>query len=224
MIFFVYLWLRWGVVISQALRYRPFTGKCDKPVDVIIPVVDEPADLFRKVLYSITAQSTPPARVIVVINGPRNRVLERVAAKFPTVHTVWTRTPGKRNAIRVGVKHVKAKLTVLVDIDTIWTKTTLRELTKPFTDRRVGGVTTRQKILDDDRNLITLFCSMMEEIRAEGTMKAMSVHGAVGCLPGRTIAFRTGILRASMEEFMTERFMGFHKEVSDDRSLTNLTL
>lgn len=55
-------------------------------------------------------------------------------------------------------------------------------------------------------------------------MKAMSVTGKVGCLPGRTIAFRTSILHKVMPEFMTEEFMGIHKEVSDDRSLTNLTL
>jgi hyaluronan synthase len=69
-----------------------------------------------------------------------------------------------------------------------------------------------------------MFANLLEEIRAEGTMKAMSVTGKVGCLPGRTIAFRTKILRDVMHEFMHETFMGFHKEVSDDRSLTNLTL
>ncbi|MDS2842866.1 glycosyltransferase, partial [Streptococcus pneumoniae] len=38
------------------------------------------------------------------------------------------------------------------------------------------------------------------------------------------MAFRTEILRECIHEFMNETFMGFHKEVSDDRSLTNLTL
>lgn len=82
----------------------------------------------------------------------------------------------------------------------------------------------KTKILDPERNLVTMFANLLEEIRAEGTMKAMSVTGKVGCLPGRTIAFRTEILRECIHEFMNETFMGFHKEVSDDRSLTNLTL
>lgn len=90
--------------------------------------------------------------------------------------------------------------------------------------KKIGGVTTRQKILDPDRKLVTMFANLLEEIRAEGTMKAMSVTGKVGCLPGRTIAFRTQILIDVMYDFMNETFMGFHKEVSDDRSLTNLTL
>jgi hyaluronan synthase len=119
----------------------------------------------------------------------------------------------------------RSEITLLVDSDTVWTEKTLVELLKPFAcDENVGGVTTRQKILDPNRKLVTMFANLLEEIRAEGTMKAMSVTGKVGCLPGRTIAFRTKILLDCMDEFMNETFMGFHKEVSDDRALTNLTL
>jgi hyaluronan synthase len=55
-------------------------------------------------------------------------------------------------------------------------------------------------------------------------MPAQSVLGQVGCLPGRTIAFRREILVRVMPEFMTGRFLGVFLEVSDDRTLTNLTL
>jgi len=50
------------------------------------------------------------------------------------------------------------------------------------------------------------------------------VLGTVGCLPGRTIAFRRVILDSVMDEFMTKKFLGVFLEVSDDRTLTNLTL
>ena len=40
------------------------------------------------------------------------------------------------------------EIAVLVDSDTLWTAGTLRELVKPFRDPTVGGVTTRQRILD----------------------------------------------------------------------------
>jgi Glycosyl transferase family group 2 len=55
-------------------------------------------------------------------------------------------------------------------------------------------------------------------------MPAQSVIGQIGCLPGRTIAFRRSILMRVMDKFMTEKFMGVFLEVSDDRTLTNLTL
>jgi hyaluronan synthase len=55
-------------------------------------------------------------------------------------------------------------------------------------------------------------------------MPAMSVLGTVGCLPGRTIAFRRSILVDYMERFLSEKFLGVFLEVSDDRTLTNYTL
>jgi hyaluronan synthase len=200
---------------------------------VLIPVVDEPLDLFKNVLLNIARQS--PSEIIVVINGPKNEPLEDccfdIQRKLRGTNTVfkyyYTPIAGKRNAIKVAMEHVnyRSDIAVLVDSDTIWTENTLVELLKPFAcDENIGGVTTRQKILQPERKLVTMFANLLEEIRAEGTMKAMSVTGKVGCLPGRTIAFRTKILRDVMHEFMHETFMGFHKEVSDDRSLTNLTL
>lgn len=222
MLFFVYVWLRWMVVNGMALRYRPFTAKHTAKTSVIIPVVDEPEGVFREVLSSITKQR--PYQVIVVINGPKNKTLEKIARKYKKVQVLWTPVAGKRNAVRLGLEKAAGEIIALVDSDTIWTKDTLKELVKPFADGEVGGVTTRQKIMQPNRNLITRFSSLMEEIRAEGSMKAMSATGKVGCLPGRTIAFRKSILDGTIDEFMTERFMGVHKEVSDDRSLTNLTL
>ena len=140
-----------------------------------------------------------PSEIIVVINGPKNEGLENLCVDFnrnlpigftPVQH-YYTPVAGKRNGIRVAMEHINpnSDITVLVDSDTVWTEDTLSELLKPFAcDQKIGGVTTRQKILDPDRKLVTMFANLLEEIRAEGTMKAMSVTGKVGCLPGRTIA------------------------------------
>ncbi|MDO4479011.1 MAG: glycosyltransferase [Lachnospiraceae bacterium] len=232
----MFILVRWAVVFFHALRYKPY--ECpDEAVagfsSVVIPVVDEPLELFRQVLHRISEQR--PSEIIVVINGPKNPGLEglcddfndTIEATMTPIRCFYTPVPGKRNAIRVGMEQVdpRSEVTILVDSDTVWTEGTYIELMKPFVcDEKIGGVTTRQKILEPERRLVTMFANLLEEIRAEGTMKAMSVTGKVGCLPGRTIAFRTSILRECMDEFMTETFMGFHKEVSDDRSLTNMTL
>ncbi|MDG7815526.1 glycosyltransferase [Streptococcus pneumoniae] len=236
MLFFVFILIRWAVIYFHAVRYKSYS--CSVSDDklfssVIIPVVDEPLNLFESVLNRISRHK--PSEIIVVINGPKNERLvklchdfnEKLENNMTPIQCYYTPVPGKRNAIRVGLEHVDSQsdITVLVDSDTVWTPRTLSELLKPFVcDKKIGGVTTRQKILDPERNLVTMFANLLEEIRAEGTMKAMSVTGKVGCLPGRTIAFRTEILRECIHEFMNETFMGFHKEVSDDRSLTNLTL
>ena len=229
--FMGFILLRWVVIFFNSLLYRPFVGDGGKLfTTVIVPVVDEPERLFREVIQRIIIQR--PNEIVVVVNGPHNPPFLNLCEELKKqteipFKVLYTPIPGKRNAIRLGVEEASpdSDVTILVDSDTLWTEGTLREIVKPFAaDKKIGGVTTRQKISKPERSFSTIFAALLEEVRAEGTMKAMSVYGKVGCLPGRTIAFRTQILRDSMNEFLTETFFGIHREVSDDRSLTNLTL
>jgi hyaluronan synthase len=218
----LFTWGLWCLKAALSRRYRPWTNDYEATSSVIIPVVDEPVGLFHEVLDLITEQR--PHEVIVVINGPRNEKLERVCDTYPGVRWIWTAVPGKRNAIDEGLALCTGDIVVLVDSDTLWTDGTLTELVKPFANRRVGGVTTNQRIVDYDRNILTRWADWLESIRVQYSMPAMSVLGQVGCLPGRTIAFRRPILEGAMPEFLNARFLGVFLEVSDDRTLTNLCL
>ena len=220
-VFMTLIWSLWWLRVTLGRFYRPWQRRWDTTASVIIPVVDEPVALFRYVLERIVEQQ--PFETIVVINGPPNPSLEQVCDALG-VKWLWTGTPGKRNAIRIGVEVASGELAVLVDSDTVWTADTLEELVKPFRDPRVGGVTTRQRILDPGRSVLTRWADWLESVRSEYSLPAMSVLGTVGCLPGRTIAFRRQILLQAMEGFLSERFLGVFVEVSDDRALTNYTL
>jgi cellobiuronic acid synthase len=220
-LFMTMIWTLWLIRVILASHYWPTQYSWRGTTSVIIPVVDEPEDLFRQVLRRIDEQR--PTETLVVINGPRNRTLEKVCADVG-VQWHWTHVAGKRNAVRLGVALSSGEISVLVDSDTLWTPDTLRELVKPFADPAVGGVTTRQRILDPGRSVLTRWADWLENVRNEYSMPAMSVLGTVGCLPGRTIAFRRKILIGCMDRFLTERFLGVFLEVSDDRALTNYTL
>ncbi len=215
------IWLLWGIRVLLATHYRPWREDWYGSASVIIPVVDEPMELFRSVLDHIIAQR--PHEVIVVINGPRNLPIEALCADAG-VRWCWTDRAGKRNAVQIGVGLATGEVVVLVDSDTLWTDDTLRELVKPFRDPTIGGVTTRQRIFEPGRAALTRWADWLENVRNEYSMPAMSVLGTVGCLPGRTIAFRRSILMRCMERFLTDRFLGVVLEVSDDRALTNYTL
>jgi hyaluronan synthase len=217
------IWGLWVVKVVLSRRYRPFTGRFDGTTSVVVPVVDEPLDLFRDVLGRMVEQR--PGEIIVVINGAPNPGLQEVCEEFaPLVRWVHTPIPGKRNAVMIGTRMSRGELTVLVDSDTVWTPHTLSELVRPFADERVGGVTTRQRILEPERSWITRWADWLENSRSLYSMPAQSALGHVGCLPGRTIAFRRSILMRVMDKFMNQKFMGVFLEVSDDRTLTNLTL
>jgi hyaluronan synthase len=220
-VFMLAVWLLWLLRVILAGYYRPYVSPYQPTTSVIIPVVDEPVEFFREVLERIVQQR--PTEVTVVINGPRNPDLEKVCADVG-VRWCWTETAGKRNALRVGVGMSTGDIAVLVDSDTLWTSRTLSELVKPFRDPRVGGVTTRQRIHSPQRTVLTRWADWLENVRNEYSMPAMSVLGTVGCLPGRTIAFRRSILVDCMGRFLTEPFLGVLLEVSDDRALTSYTL
>lgn len=216
-----WVWSMWAYRVVISRRYKPWVKTHETTTAVVIPVVDEPVDLFREVLQRIAKQE--PDEMIIVINGARNPALESVCDDVG-VRWTWTPTPGKRNAVRLGVEMAISEIVVLVDSDTVWTDDTLDELVKPFADPRVGGVTTKQRILEPRRSFLTRWADWMENSRALYSMPAQSALGYVGCLPGRTIAFRRSILEWVMPDFMSERFLGVFLEVSDDRHLTNLTL
>src|SRR3954452_23926602 len=218
-----FIWVIWIVKVLMSRRYRPYVDDYEVTTSVVVPVVDEPLDLFRDVLGRMVEQK--PGEIIVVINGAPNPELAEVCDEFaPLVRWVHTPIPGKRNAVMIGTRMSTGEITVLVDSDTIWTDGTLPELVKPFADERVGGVTTKQRILEPTRSWITRWADWLENSRALYSMPAQSVLGQVGCLPGRTIAFRRSILMRVMDKFMNEKFLGVFLEVSDDRTLTNLTL
>lgn len=221
-VFIALVWIIWARKMQLSRRYRPYLAPHHATTTVVIPVVDEPEELFREVLRRIVQQG--PDEVVVVINGPQNPRLERICDEFDGVKWVWTEVAGKRNAVRVGVEESVGEIVFLVDSDTIWTDGTMPELVKPFADPRVGGASTRQRILAPDRHVLTRWADWMENLRNEYAMPAMSVLGTVGCLPGRTIAFRRQVLLDAMPAFLNAKFLGVFLEVSDDRTLTNETL
>lgn len=146
-LFVALVWTLWVAKVALSRRYRPWSTPYLTTTSVVIPVVDEPIALFRDVLRRIVEQR--PDETIVVINGPRNLQLEAVCAEFgDEVSWLWTPVAGKRHAVQLGTERARGDVVVLVDSDTIWTPGTLSELLKPFADPRVGGVTTKQRILD----------------------------------------------------------------------------
>lgn len=219
--FYLFVWTVWTVKAIMARRYHPFSGEYSGTTCVLIPVVDETPERFHTVLRSIMYNE--PTSVFVIINGPRNLALEEICHELG-VEFKWTSRPGKRNAVAVGVERTSSDIVILGDSDTVWEENTLVELTRPFADTTVGGVTSRQAIYERNRNVLTRFADWMEGVRADLSMPAMSVTGAVGCLPGRAIAFRREIVQRNLDRFLHERFLGVFLEVSDDRTLTNFAL
>jgi hyaluronan synthase len=220
MVFFAYVWGLWAAKALMARRYRPVTSPAaGLATSVIVPVFNEPEPLFRRVLASVIANG--PTELIVVVDGG-DAAIAAVAAEYSN-RVLSIPKSGKRAAIDAGLaaSDPATDVVIVLDSDTIWAPDALREMLRPFADPRVGGVTPRQAIFDADANPVRRLANWMEDIRYHLTVPAQSLFGQVGCLAGRTIAYRRTAFEPAVERLVRQTVLGVPQHVGDDRVLTN---
>jgi hyaluronan synthase len=220
MVFFVYVWLVWAAKAVAASRYRPWSGPSQGlTTTVIVPVFNEPEAVFRRVLASVVANG--PTEIVVVVDGGEPDIAA-VAYDY-TDRVLRIPKAGKRAAIAAGLEagDPSTDVVVVLDSDTVWEPGALEELLKPFVDLRVGGVTPRQAIFDVGTNPVRRFADWLEDVRYHLTVPAQSVFGQVGCLAGRTIAYRREAFEPAVERLVQQSVFGVPLHVGDDRVLTN---
>ena len=220
MVFFAYVWGLWAAKALMARRYRPVTASAGElATSVIVPVFNEPEPLFRRALASVIANG--PTELIVVVDGG-DAAIAAVAAEYSN-RVLSIPKSGKRAAIDAGLaaSDPATDVVIVLDSDTVWAPDALPEMLRPFADPRVGGVTPRQAIFDADANPVRRLANWMEDIRYHLTVPAQSLFGQVGCLAGRTIAYRRTAFEPAVERLVRQTVLGVPQHVGDDRVLTN---
>jgi hyaluronan synthase len=220
MSFFAYVWVLWTAKALAARRYRPSTQAVQPwRTSVIVPVFNEPEAVFRRSLASVVANR--PTELIAVVDGGSPE-LAAIAADYCD-HVLRLPKSGKRTAVAAGLRASDPTTDVIVvlDSDTVWRRDALREMLRPFADPRVGGVTPRQAIFDVGHSAVRRLADWMEDIRYHLTVPAQSVFGQVGCLAGRTIAYRRAAFEPAIDRAVRQTVLGVPQHVGDDRVLTN---
>lgn len=220
MAFFAYVWVVWAAKTLAARHYRPWRGSPSRlRASVIVPVFNEPEAIFRRVLASVVANR--PAELIAVVDGG-DPAIAAVARDYCD-HVIRIPKAGKRAAIAAGLRATDAQTEVVIvlDSDTVWAGDALANLLLPFADPRVGGVTPRQAVFSPGENPVRRLADWIEDIRYHLTVPAQSVFGQVGCLAGRTIAYRRTAFVPAVERLVRQTVLGVPQHVGDDRVLTN---
>ena len=213
-------WLSWLVRRVPAALYRPYESDFELPLTVVSPVYQEDPVIFRAAIESWLANDVN--EVICVIDAT-DHVSQRVAAEYP-VTVIVTDVPGKRDALRRGWETATTPIVALVDSDTLWARDVRRQVLKPFADKSIGGVGTRQNVYNPGNawqhiNDMYLDYRYFDEIASQ-----TRIGKAVSCLSGRTAIYRRKLLLEISDEFMNERFMGLPCNSGEDKRLTTLTL
>ncbi|MEU2929853.1 glycosyltransferase [Streptomyces sp. NPDC007251] len=120
-----------------------------EPVTVVVPAYNE-QECITNTLLSL-ARSDHPVEVIVVDDGSTDdtsAIVEEL--DLPMVRLIRQPNSGKSVALNTGVAAASYDLIVMMDGDTVFEPSTVRELVRPFGNPRVGAVAGNAKVGNRD--------------------------------------------------------------------------
>jgi hyaluronan synthase len=213
-------WLSWLVRRVPAALYQAYESDFDAPMTLVTPVYQEDPAIFRAAIESWLANDVDEIICVIDVTDLRS---QQVASEYP-VKVLITDVPGKRDALRRGWEEATSPIVALVDSDTLWARDVKRQVLKPFADKHIGGVGTRQNVYNP-QNVWQQINDMYLDYRYFDEIASQTRVGkAVSCLSGRTAVYRRDLLLRISDEFMNERFMGLPCNSGEDKRLTTLTL
>lgn len=235
-LFLVFFICSWSIYLIKILKARnngldfPYLNDDSSinKVSVVIPVVDENLDVWKKVLSQVSLASSyenmtyhTVMELIVVPNGS-NAIEETKIAKEMGFKIIRVKEAGKRNALYEVSKVIDSDITVILDSDTILNKYSISDLMGVFKDAIIGGATPRHKISNRGANIWRIVSDWLEDIRFNEVLKGQNM--AVSCLPGRMLAVRTHLFKECMKSMIKQTFLGSRCISGDDRYLTSWLL
>ncbi|MDX2692991.1 glycosyltransferase [Streptomyces ipomoeae] len=151
-----------SVTHARRVRRRDFRwgpdGPVTEPVSVLVPAYNE-AKCIEKTVRSLVA-GDHPIEVLVIDDGSSDGTagiveeLSRELAADPAVRhdvrVVRQVNAGKPAALNRGIANARHDLIVMMDGDTVFEPSTVRELVQPFADPRVGAVAGNAKVGNRD--------------------------------------------------------------------------
>jgi hyaluronan synthase len=123
-----------------------------------------------------------------------------------------------------GIRATKAQIICFVDSDSTLEPDALREIIKPFRDRRVAAVTGHADVQNRAYNVLTLLQQVRYFVAFRVIKGSESIFGAVTCASGCFSAYRRDRLLEVLPGWETQSFLGREATFGDDRALTNMLL
>ncbi|MER5212926.1 bifunctional polysaccharide deacetylase/glycosyltransferase family 2 protein [Streptomyces sp. NPDC002838] len=180
---------------ARRVRRRDFSwgAPVTEPVSVLVPAYNE-AKCIENTVRSLM-ESDHPIEVIVIDDGSSDgtaRIVENL--NLPGVRVVRQLNAGKPAALNRGVANARYDLVVMMDGDTVFEPSTVRELVQPFGDPRVGAVAGNAKVGNKD----TLIGAWQHIEYVMGFNLDRRMYDVLRCMP--TIPGAVGAFRRSALE------------------------
>ncbi|MEV4976289.1 bifunctional polysaccharide deacetylase/glycosyltransferase family 2 protein [Streptomyces scopuliridis] len=220
----VLVFARFGLMLvlsfahARRVRRRDFGWgpPVTEPVTVLVPAYNE-RECIANTVRSLMA-SDHPVEVIVIDDGSTDGTADIVEAlRLPHVRVVRRRNAGKPAALNNGIAHARYELIVMMDGDTVFEPSTVRELVQPFGDPRVGAVAGNAKVGNRDTLIgawqhIEYVMGFNLDRRMYDMLRCMpTIPGAVGAFR-RTALERVGGMSEDTLAEDTDITMALHRD------------
>jgi len=231
------LWATMGLVMLSIrtllwFGYRPAPSARheDAPMlTVVIPAYNEGA-MVEQSIESVARADYPADRleILVVDDGSTDdtwRYIERAARRHSVVTALrLERNQGKRAALAAGFRRARGSVLVTIDSDSVIEPHTLLAIVGPFKDSRVGAVAGKVAAFNRDQGWLPRMLHVRYILSFDFQRSAQSTYGTVYCCPGALSAYRASIVRAVLDDWVDQHFLGARCTFGEDRALTNAIL
>ncbi|MGW1756144.1 glycosyltransferase [Streptomyces mirabilis] len=163
-----------------------------EPVSVLVPAYNEAKCIENTVRSLMTSEH--PVEVLVVDDGSSDgtaRIVEDLL--LPNVRVVRQHNAGKPAALNRGLANARHDIVVMMDGDTVFEPSTVRELVQPFADPSVGAVAGNAKVGNRD-SLIGAWQHIEYVMGFNLDRRMYDILGCMPTIPGAVGAFRRSAL------------------------------
>ncbi|GAA1352915.1 glycosyltransferase [Streptomyces beijiangensis] len=192
----VLVFVRFGLMLvlaavhARRVRRRGFRWgpEVTRPVSVVVPAYNE-RECIANTVRSLAA-SDHMIEIIVVDDGSNDGTADIVdQLRLPYVRVVRQHNAGKPAALNNGIAHARYDLVVMMDGDTVFEPSTVRELVQPFGDPTVGAVAGNAKVGNRD-SLIGAWQHIEYVMGFNLDRRMYDVLNCMPTIPGAVGAFR----------------------------------
>ncbi|MBI3956635.1 MAG: glycosyltransferase [Candidatus Kerfeldbacteria bacterium] len=157
-----------------------------KGVSVIIPVYNEEHNI-KATVESVLRNTYAQKEIIVVDDGSTDKsaaIVKRLVTRHPeTIRLIRTANGGKAGALNIGIREARHDVVVTMDGDTVFATRTIELLVGYFSDRNVGAVAGRVRVVHP-RRLLNVFQHIEYTVAQNLDKTAVGILRNIGVVPG----------------------------------------
>jgi hyaluronan synthase len=223
LLFRTLLWFRYRTPENAGYAEAP-------PLTVIIPAYNE-GPMVAQSIDSVAAAHYPLGKleIFVVDDGSRDDTWEHIEAaarRHPGLVTTlrFAENRGKRAALEAGFRQARGEVIVTIDSDSVIERGTLLAMAGPFRNPKVGAVAGKVTVYNRGEGLIPRMLKVRYALSFDYLRAVQSTYGTVYCCPGALAGYRASVVRAVLDHWVKQKFMGVACTYGEDRSMTNYIL